>query len=358
MAGCISIGQWWFRVVLAVSIACVLSIAAPNAVSQLTIPPVPPVPGVPLVPQESHDPGTMSVQPPELWPAPGYWIVSTEASPQSFDSTPPVFCPRVTRFDDCVGYRRSSLPELSQSIIPGLPVCIVVHGSFMDAPSVYPESRENWKWLKNARPDRPFQMIYFSWPSDESLTALIGVDVLILGSRASRNGHYLASLIQQLPPDCPVSLVGHSYGTRVIAAAMHLIGGGVVEGYRHPSAGAECSRRRFRCVFTASAIDHDWLNPGEEFDRALCCTECLLNLKNSKDPVLCLYPFRRIGSSRALGKTGFTPKDRVRLQGWSAKVVDLDVSHDIGCRHVVAEYANRPWLATKISNYVFFPDVN
>ncbi len=358
MADCISDREWWFRVVLAVSVACVLSVTAPNAVSQLTIPPVPPVPGVMLVPQRSLDPDTVSVQPPELWPAPGYWIVSTEASPQSFDSTPPVFCPRVTRFDDCVGFRRSNLPELSQSIIPGLPVCIVVHGSFMDAPSVYPESRETWKWLKNGRPDLPFQMIYFSWPSDESLTALIGVDILILGSRASRNGHYLASLIQQLPPECPVSLFGHSHGTRVISSALHLIGGGTVERYRHPSACAGCTGRRFRCVFTASAIDHDWFNPGQEFERALCCTECLLNLKNSKDCVLSVYPLRRFGSSRALGKTGFTAKDRVRLQGWSAKVVDLDVSSEIGHSHLFPEYANRPWLATKISNYVFFPDVN
>lgn len=352
MTGGLSIRERWFRVVIACSIACILVVAAPNAVSQLTIPPVPPVP------QGSLDPGAVSVQLPELWPAPGYWIVSTEASPQTFDSTPPVFCPRVTRFDDCVGFRRSNLPELSQSIIPGIPVCIVVHGSFMDAPSVYPESRSSWNWLKNGRPDRPFQMIYFSWPSDESLTALIGVDVLILGSRASRNGLYLASLIQHLPPECPVSLVGHSYGTRVIASALHLIGGGVVEGYRHPSACAGCSGRRIRSVLTASAIDHDWLNPGQEFGRALSCTECLLNLKNNKDAVLCLYPLRRIGSSRALGKTGFTPKDRWKLQGWSAKVVDLDVSEEIGCSHLWPEYSSRPWLATKISNYVFFPDLN
>ena len=347
MAGCVPRRQWWFRAICAVSLAFIQSMTAPNAVSQ---------PSVPPVPQESFIPGAAIVQPPELWPAPGYWVVSSEASPQSFDSSPPAFCPRVTRFDECVGYRRTNLPELSQSIIPGIPVCIVVHGSFMDAPSVYPESRETWNWLKNARPDRPLQMIYFSWPSDESLTALIGVDVLILGSRASRNGFYLASLIQQLPPECPVSLVGHSHGTRVISSALHLIAGGVVEGYRHPSAG--CSGRRFRCVFTASAIDHDWLNPGQEFGQALCCTECLLNLKNSKDLALCAYPLRRIGSSRALGKTGFTSKDRMRLQGWSAKVVDLDVSDDIGHRHLWPEYSSRPWIAQKISNYVFFPDVN
>lgn len=61
-----------------------------------------------------------------------------------------------------------------------------------------------------------FQMIYFSWPSDRALSPFASIDVAILGSRASRNGFYLASLIQSLPPECPVCLVGHSHGTRVI----------------------------------------------------------------------------------------------------------------------------------------------
>ncbi len=350
MAGCASVRDRCLRIFLASGFASLLCIAAPNAHSQLTVPPVP------SIPQDSVTPGELSVPPLEQWPAPGYWIVSTAASPQSFDSSSPVYCPRVVRFDEGVGYRHSDPAELSQSIIPGVPVCIVVHGDFMDAPSVYPESCATWKWIRSGCPDRPLQMIYFSWPSDESLTALIGIDIAILGSRASRNGFYLASLIQQLPPECPIALVGHSHGTRVIASALHLTGGGVVEGYRHLASGG--SDRRIRCVFAASAIDHDWLNPGQMYDRALCRTECLLNLRNCHDPALCLYPLSRIGSSRALGKTGFTTKDRFRLQGWSGKVVDFDVSRDIGVRHMWPEYLHRPWLARTISNYVYFPDLN
>jgi hypothetical protein len=337
------------RLAAVAAVALLLSGTSQEAFGQLTIPPAPAA-----VP----DPvglGQVVVQSPELAVSPGYWIVSTEASPQKFDRSPPVFCPRLTRFDQGAGYRSSDMSELSNSIVPGIPVCVVVHGSFMDTPSVYPDSYKTWCWLKNACPDRPFQMIYFSWPSDQSLTAMINIDILILGSRASRNGFYLASLMQHLPSESPVSLVGHSHGTRVISSALHLMAGGVVEGYRHP---ARCSGRRIRCVFAAAAIDHDWLNPGQEYDRALCCTECVLNLKNCKDAALTLYPLRRIGSSRALGTTGFTPKDRARLQGWSGKCVDLDLSSSIGHRHLWPEFYNRPWIARKISNYVFFPDVH
>lgn len=322
-----------------------------SASAQLEIPPVP----------ESADTGGAVLAEEQLreattpvWPAEGYWIVSTAASPQSFETSPPVFCPRVTRYDDCVGYRRSQMTELQQGIVPGVPICIVVHGSFMDAPSVAPESRATWRWLRNARRDQPFQMIYFSWPSDESLTSLIGIDVLILGSRASRNGFYLASLIQSLPPESPICLVGHSFGARVISSSLHLMGGGVVEGYRHGC--ANCRGRQIRAVFAAAATDHDWFNPGQDFDRALCCTECLLNLRNCKDPALCVYPLRRLGSSRALGKTGLTPKDRYLLQRTGCKVTDIDVSGMIGVRHSFPEYFSRPNVATLISNYVYFTE--
>ena len=324
---------------------------AERASAQLEIPPVP---------EQAATYTDLSTAPtaetiaPVVWPAEGYWIVSTAASPQSFDSSRPVFCPLVTRYDDCVGFRRSNMADAKQGLIPGVPVCIVVHGSFMDTPSVTPESRATWSWLRNARRDQPFQMIYFSWPSDESLTSLIGIDVLLLGSRASRNGFYLASLIQSLPPECPVCLVGHSHGARVISSALHLIGGGAVEGYRLSCSG--CRGRRIRTVFAAAAIDHDWFNPGQEYDRGLCCTECLLNLRNCKDPALCVYPLRRIGSSRALGKSGFTDKDRWWLQGCACKVTDVDVSCAIGWKHMFPEYFNRPGMATLISNYVYFTE--
>ncbi len=287
-------------------------------------------------------------------PTPGYWIVSTWKSPQSFDDGQLQFCPEVTRFDDGVGMRRSAIHELTESLVPGVPLCIMVHGSFMNSPSVYPESRETWNWLKAGSCGLPFQMIYFSWPSDRPLSALASIDVAVLGKRASRNGFYLTSLLQQLPTDCPVCLLGHSHGTRVISSSLHLMSGGVVEGHRHshPSSNG----RRIRTVFTASAIDHDWLNPGERYDRALSSTECLLNLRNRKDPALVIYPLRGPGSSRALGCTGFTEKDREELGRRNPKVRDWDVSEMIGIGHLWPNYMKRPALASHLRNYLYFAD--
>jgi hypothetical protein len=292
---------------------------------------------------------------PETIPADcGYWIVSTEQSPQSFDDSLPHFCATVKRYDQCHGVRAASLNELLGSLTPGIPVCVMVHGSFMDSGSVVPESQRTWQWLRHGAGGRPFHLIYFRWPSWRLPTALINIDIAILGRRASRNGFYLAELLQMLPPESPVSLLGHSHGTRVISAAAHLLAGGRVEDY--------CLANRIprvqplRAVFAASAIDHDWLNPGERFDRALWSLQCVLNLQNRHDPALLLYPARRIGSRRALGQTGLTAQDRRALGSRSCQVRDLDVTELIGCRHLWPVWTAEHSLACRASSYLFGPE--
>lgn len=324
-------------------------IAAPEAEA-------PPVPPVPIAEPMLVEPATLvladgggETYAPQT---PGYWIVSSWNSPQEFENDQLRFCPQVRRVDERTDGLPSCMEQLTGSLVPGVPICIVVHGSFMDSPSVLPDSHHTWSWLKSGACGSPFQMIYFSWPSDRALSPLASIDVAILGSRASRNGYYLASLIQSLPPECPVCLVGHSHGTRVISSGLHLLGGGVVEGHRHSTPG--CSGRRIRVVYTASAIDHDWLNPDERFGRALCCVECLINLRNAKDPALQIYPLRRIGSSRALGLAGFTSKDRRELGAFGARVRDWDVSSLIGHDHSWPNYVAQNSLSSSLRNYLFF----
>lgn len=325
------------------------TIATPEAEA----PPVPPVPSAePAVAEPARTQSIEGATEPYAPQTPGYWIVSSWNSPQEFENDQLRFCPQVRKVDECTDGYPSSMEQLTGSLTPGVPICIVIHGSFMDSPSVLPDSHRTYSWLKAGASGRPFQMIYFSWPSDRALSPLASIDVAILGSRASRNGFYLASLIQSLPPECPVCLVGHSHGTRIISSGLHLLGGGVVEGHRHCAPG--CSGRRIRVVYTASAIDHDWLNPEERFGRALRCVECLINLRNTKDPALQIYPLRRIGSSRALGLAGFTSKDRRELGAYGSRVRDWDVSSLIGHDHSWPNYVAHNSLARSLRNYLFF----
>lgn len=284
----------------------------------------------------------------------GYWLVSTERSPQSFDESLPRFCAAVRRYEDCRGVRTSSLQELVGSLAPNVPVVIVVHGSFMDSPSIVPESRKTWRWLQRGSCGQPFQMIYLTWPSYRPLSIAPAIDVAVLGRQASRNGFYLAQLIQSLPDQCPLSLVGHSHGTRVISAALHLNAGGTVEGHSlRCQSGVD---RDVRVVFAASAIDHDWLNPGERFDRTMWSADCLVNLRNEHDPALLIYPLRRLGSSRALGRIGFTENDRRALGSTSRRISEIDVTDSVGHRHLWPAYLEHASLPQRVRNHLYFAD--
>lgn len=286
----------------------------------------------------------------------GFWFLSTQYSPQTFNRDCPRFVPQVQRFENCQGFRCSSFHEMTSSLVPGIPVCIMVHGSFVDLPSACNESAETWRWLKSGSMGHQMQMIYFNWPSYKRILPTVQVEVNMLGRRAARNGYYLAELIQHIPPECPICLIGHSHGTRVIAGGLHLMAGGTLQGIGHPW--ARSNGRHIRTVFVASALDHDWLNPGQKYDRALCSTSCVLNMRNELDPALAIYPMRLpLISKGAIGYKGLSSRDRMALGCRSQQVIEYDVTQVIGRSHLWPYYFTNPGLSRAMHNYVYFPDV-
>jgi len=284
----------------------------------------------------------------------GFFFLSTHRSPQTARDGLR-FCPVVSRYDHCGPFRGSSFDELRSQIVPGIPVCIYVHGSFVDMASACKESVETWRWLKNAGCGQQMQMIYVYWPSYKPLRLTVQCDVNQLGRQAARNGFYLADLINCLPADCPICLMGHSHGTRVIASGLHLLSGGSVQGMQHLS--ARTNGRRIRAVFVASALDHDWLNPGHKYDRALCGVECLLNMKNSRDKALKVYPLRLpLIARRAAGQYGFSNKDRYRMGYNGCKIYEYDATDVVGREHLWPYYFSSPRLGMVVRNYVYFSD--
>ncbi|MEZ6126064.1 MAG: hypothetical protein R3C49_23295 [Planctomycetaceae bacterium] len=313
------------------------------------------LPGEPVI-IDGHSDGVSFSQPVASADT-GYWFVNTHHSPQDFDSGLLRFCPGVLRYECGQGFRQASFEELLAGIEPGLPVCIMIHGSFVDTPSTCHESHMTWQWLRSAACGARMQMIYFHWPSYRPLTPLVPFDTNQLGRRAARNGFYVAELIHHLPPDCPVCLLGHSHGTRVISSAMHLMAGGAVQGYCHPF--ARVNGRPIRAVFAGAAIDHHWYNPGQRYDRSLHSVQCVLNMTNCVDPALAVYPLRMpLLVRRSLGTHGLSNSDRRQLGPISNKVLDYDVTRAIGASHLWPYYFTNPGLAMLMRNYVYFPDLN
>ena len=118
------------------------------------------------------------------------------------------------------------------SLTPGVPVCIVVHGSFTNWKSLCDDCVPVLRWIRSGAPQRPLHVLFYTWPSEGGITYEPHIDVGILGARASFNGVYLAELVARIPPGHPVCLVGHSHGARLVAAALHVLGGGEVDNVR------------------------------------------------------------------------------------------------------------------------------
>jgi len=286
-------------------------------------------------------------------PTPCYWIASSRGlsqEPASCQGRQLEYFQRLP--DGCL--QRTNLPSLASQIVPGVPVCIFIHGAFVDAEFHRYESARTYNWIRKAAPHLPIQVIFYTWPSDADCMMVSPLLVNQRGRWAQNNAFYLADMIAHLPHECPICFVGHSHGARSTVSTLHLLGGGKVAGYTYPYDTG--STRRYRAVLAAAAFDRHWLNPGQKYDRALPRTEGMLNLQNRGDWALSLYPFRWPLSRRALGATGFTRWDRAHLGHQSCKAIDLDVTTFVGLGHTWPHYYEQPDIARAILPYVYFVD--
>jgi hypothetical protein len=317
---------------------------------EATSPAVPPTPVAP-------EPAAATM----VGPAVKFWIVSSRCCRQSrhcCGANCRFCCHAITEDGQCLPVEYE---QMLASQIPGVPTCVLVHGSFTRLKDVWPDAECTYNWLRCAGPQVPINFIYYTWPSEGPFailphnpftTPVPNLDFGVLGHRAEWNGFYIADLIGSLPPTTTVSLIGHSLGARAVAASLHLLGGGTVRGQArwNPVDGGQ----RIRVVLAAAAIEHDWLNPGDRFGCALGRAECLLNLRNECDLALALFPLRRPFSSRSLARAGFTSKDQRRLGERLVQVSELDVTPLIGRGHGWPCYCRQPGIAQAITPYVYF----
>jgi hypothetical protein len=281
-----------------------------------------------------------------------YWIVSSRHCPQSkrgFRQR----C-RLQYLNSQNGFppHHSDSQTFRHWLQPGVPLCILVHGSFSDWEGTLYDVRHVYRWLRNSAPDRPLQMVVFSWPGDRLRLLLPHMEVAILGRRSGYNGLYLAQLVSEIPADQPVTLFGHSHGARTVASALHLLAGGDVRGIRFGCRPPE--GQRIRVVLAAAALDDHWFNPGERFGRALCRTEHLLNLRNREDIALSFYRMRRLFSHGSLARSGFTRRSLRAMGPHTGKISDFDVTSTIRTGHLLHNYYRRPEIGRAIAPFVYF----
>lgn len=280
-----------------------------------------------------------------------YWVVSTRRAVQTIHEKnrgpwhlDVYHCTSDGQSESC------QLADLSSGIVPGVPVCIFAHGSFVSWQSHCQQACRATQQIRRAIGDQPLQLIHFSWPSDGPYTYVPTVDVSVRGKRAEFNGFHLATLISQLPESCPVTVIGHSHGTRVALAAMTLAAGGTIQD--HTFTGSVGANRRMRVVLAAGAIDHHWLRPDQRYGPAMNRIECLLNLVNQNDLPLALYPLHRPFAKAAIARSGMTSRDVDTLGYNAAKVRQVDVTNRLGSDHLWPDYYEDPVIIATIVPYL------
>jgi hypothetical protein len=287
-----------------------------------------------------------------------FWVVNTRDCPQEM-GTDPWPCLKVRHFD-----ARGELVEVDPSALLaqtiGRPVLIQVQGSLTTPDVALGGLLWTHSWLQwNRALLSDTVVIAFDWPSQRIYRNDIR-DVSEKGRRAYVAAYHLARFVQGFPPESRICLLGQSYGGRVVTSTLHLLGGGSLNTQSHdppvqlPDARPDL---RIRSVILGAASDHTWLDPGARLERSLYGCEALLNLYNTKDEALRLYPVLvRSSHHRALGKAGLTNRDFARLGPVAARYAERDVYGFLGDEHTLLDAVANPEIARLMAPYLWAPD--
>lgn len=280
-----------------------------------------------------------------------FWIVQTRECPQVMGSDPwPKL--KVLHFDKEGELVERDPRELFAQTI-GRPVFIQVQGSLTTPDIALGGLMWSQAWLPENRVLPPDAVVIaFDWPSQRVYQNDLR-DINEKGRRAYVAGFHLASFLLGFPRESRISVLGQSYGGRVVPSALHLLGGGCLDSQNHdPQVRLQGTRPdlHIRAMIVEGASDHNWLDPDERFGRALHGCEQLLNIYNRRDEALVRYPFLiKSGHRKALGRRGMTQGDFDRIGPLAAKYEEHDVHDLLGREHTLLDaVANRQisrWMA-------------
>lgn len=189
--------------------------------------------------------------------------------------------------------------------------------------------------------DAPIRFIIYSWPSAQISGPL--KDVRVKAARTRPAGCQLAWLVDQLSPQTPITMVGFSYGARIITGSLHVLGGGSLGGLslavQHPD------RQPVNAVLLASALNSDWLCPGHYHGQAMTMVHQMVLVNNCEDRAMKYYRFSSTcGNPQALGYCGPTCIDPLG----ASKITEMNASRYVGSEHNLFCYLSTPGVTSEI----------
>jgi hypothetical protein len=245
---------------------------------------------------------------------------------------------------DASGCRRWMSSDLASAIsqAPSRSTVVFVHGNRLSPWDAKQEGLAVYRRMAcQATTAEPIRFVIFSWPSTE-VPGLLR-DVREKAARTGPAGCQLAWVVDQMPAETPLTMVGFSFGARIVTGALHMLGGGSM-GHRtldlqHPE------RRPANVVLLAAAVHSDWLCPGRCHGLAMTQVNEMLLVNNPADRAMKYYRFvTKRGNPQALGYCGPTCIDSAN----ASKIAKRNVAGYVGSDHDLFCYIRVPGVIAGI----------
>lgn len=280
------------------------------------------------------------------------WLVSTRCLPACgcYDgSTAPNYS---VRKYDADGWHTATLDEYLVGQSPDALTVAHIHGNRYAESDALERGCQAYQIIRQCEsiPQR-IRMVVWSWPSDKIRGPL--KDIRIKAARTDVESYYVGYFLSRHEPTSKISLIGHSFGARIITGSLHVLGGGRLNcGYlRTPPAELPPTR----AVIMAAAMNNYWLSEGQYHGRALSAAQSMRIIYNPNDKFLVRYGFvvkgARPDALGVTGPTGFLGEGRERIQLFNARPY-------IGDDHFQRIYYQSPGIRELIRDFAVWREAS
>lgn len=248
-------------------------------------------------------------------------------------------------------WQNSTADEFHAGTKPEMLTLFYVHGNRKDAAGAQVDGLATYREIvAKHETAAKVRFVIWSWPSDQIRGPVR--DIRSKAARSDEEAILLARFLHPYSKEQRVGLIGFSFGGRIVGGAMHLLGGGRLNG-------AELStveRPEMRVVFWAAAEHNHWLLPGDVHGNALPQGKQWLNIYSGCDSVLWRYDrLDKCDPAHALGFTGLMGRDQLR-NDLKSRYEDWEASQLVGSEHDSEPYLYAPDVARRTSQILLWQD--
>lgn len=282
-----------------------------------------------------------------LRPEDSIWVISTRRASWGCCQDPLADL-SVKQRDAAGTWQVATLADLESDFQFARGTLVYVHGNRVSAHDALSRGMRLYRLVTCAQKAPPLRLIIWSWPSDQVRGQLR--DVRAKAARSNHEAWRLAAVLAQLPADAPLTLVGYSFGSRIVTGTLANRGGGQIGCPSGAELTAGSSSAPVRVILLAAAVHQSWLLPHGWHSPAWQSIDELVLLNNSRDPVLRMYHLiEKRGRPLALGRAGLNclPADQAE------RLSQYDVAAQVGKTHDETAYLQSPTVRHQLQRAIW-----